>query len=52
MQVLGIDITQIAELGTQIANAGAIRTLEHVGDEMFEYLVGVAVLIYETGTAQ
>ena len=42
-----IDIGEIAELATQVAVAGAIRVADGSGDETFEYVVGIAVLIYE-----
>lgn len=45
MQVFGIDIAQITELATQVANAGALHTIERVGDELFEMVIGVAVLV-------
>lgn len=48
IDLIGIDISHIVELGTRIANAGAIRAGEVVGDGVFEYIVGVAVVIYET----
>lgn len=47
MQVFGLDIGHIVELGTQLAQAGAIRAAEVAGDEVFEYTVGIAILIYE-----
>ena len=48
MQLLGLDIASIVELGQQIANTGALRGLECSDDAMFEYLVAVASLIYES----
>lgn len=47
MDVLGIDISNIAELGTQVAMTGAIRMGEIVGDNIFEYIVGIAIIVYE-----
>jgi hypothetical protein len=47
MDIMGIDINQIVELGTQVAQAGAIRAREWVADGTFEYVIGIAVLIYE-----
>lgn len=49
MNVMGIDIGHIADLGTQVAQSGAIRAFEIVGDEVFEYLVAMAVLLQDTG---
>ena len=42
-----IDIGEIAEMTSQVAITGAIRVSDGVGDDMFEYLVGIAILIYE-----
>ncbi|MES2337858.1 MAG: hypothetical protein V4537_07180 [Pseudomonadota bacterium] len=47
MDLFRIDIGEIADLATQVAVNGAIRVSGGMGDEMFEYLVGIAVLIYE-----
>jgi len=47
MNILGIDIDQIVQLGTQIATTGAVRAFEVAGDDLFEMVIGVAVLIYE-----
>ena len=47
MNVFGIDITHIADLGTQIATSGSIRAAEVMADDVFEYIIGVAILIYE-----
>lgn len=47
MDAFGIDIAQIVELGTQVATHGAIRAAEVVADDIFEYVIGVAILIYE-----
>lgn len=47
MQVFGLDIMHIVELGTQVATTGAIRASEVIGDDIFEYIIGVAILVYE-----
>lgn len=47
MNVFGIDINHIVDLGTQVATSGAIRMAEQVADDVFEYIIGVAILIYE-----
>lgn len=47
MQIFGLDIAQIVDLGTHVATTGAIRAGEIVGDDIFEYIVGIAVVIYE-----
>lgn len=45
----GIVIEEIAQLGTQIATSGAIRVAEAARDDVFEHIIAVAVLIYQTG---
>jgi len=47
MKVVGIDVDQIVDLGTQVAIGGAIRMGEIVGDDIFEYIVAIAVIVYE-----
>ena len=43
-----IDLGDIVELGTQVAVHGAVRASEIASvDDLFEMLVGIAVLIYE-----
>lgn len=49
MDVIGIDIAQIADLGTQIANTGAIRALEQAADSTFEYIVAMVRLVEQSG---
>lgn len=47
MDILGIDIDSIVDLGTQVGISGAIGSAVLVGDDIFEYIIGVAILIYE-----
>jgi hypothetical protein len=48
MALIQIDLSEIAELGTQVAINGALRAGEVQGvDDLFEFLVGIAILIYE-----
>ena len=47
MGVFGLDIDQIVDLGTQVAVSGAIRMGEIVGDDIFEYIVAIAAIVYE-----
>lgn len=47
MELFKLDIGEIVDLGTQVAVNGAIRVSDGFGDDMFEYLVGIAVLVYE-----
>lgn len=48
MNILGLDIAQIAELGTLVATSGAFRVAESVADDVFEYTVGIVILVHET----
>lgn len=47
MDVMGIDIGQIVQLGTQVATVGAAGLSGMVEDDLFELLIGIAILIYE-----
>lgn len=47
MELVQIDLGEIAELGTRVAVHGALRAIEASGDELFELIVGIAILIYE-----
>ncbi len=47
MDIIGIDIDQIVDLSTQVAISGAIRMGEIVGDDIFEIIVAIAVIVYE-----
>ncbi len=47
MGLVQIDFGEIAELGSQVAIHGAVRLMEAGGDELFELIVGIAILIYE-----
>ena len=49
IDLFSIDIRHIVELGTQIATAGAIRLAETGGDDIFERVIGVAIVVYEMG---
>ena len=42
-----IDLADIAELGTQVATSGAMRFAEVAQDQVFEYVIAVATLVYE-----
>lgn len=46
--MITLPVAEIATLGTQIATHGAIRVTEVAGDDIFEMLIGIAVLVYET----
>ena len=47
MNIFSIDINHIVDLGTQIGTSGAIRSVEIAGDDVLDYIIGVAILIYE-----
>ncbi|WP_156457965.1 hypothetical protein [Sphingomonas sp. Leaf412] len=42
---MGIDIAQITDLDTRIANCGAIRASEQMADGTFEYTVAIVVIV-------
>lgn len=45
---IGIDLSDIVELGTSVATHGALRVAGSVDvDDLFELVVGIAILIYE-----
>lgn len=46
--MITLSIAEIAALGTQVATHGAIRAAEVAGDDIFEMLIAIAVLVYET----
>ncbi|MDC7811774.1 hypothetical protein [Sphingomonas koreensis] len=46
--MITLSIAEIATLGTQVATHGAIRAAEIAGDDIFEMLIAIAVLVYET----
>lgn len=45
--MLGLDMAQIVDLGTHVAMNGAIRALDLTADEVFEYIIGMAIVVYE-----
>ena len=47
MELLHIDIGQIAELTTQVAMHGAARAFEVVETDIFSLVIDVATVIYE-----
>jgi hypothetical protein len=48
MKLVQIDPSEIVALDTQVAMHGAVRAAEvAMADDLFELLVGIAVLIYE-----
>jgi len=49
MDPFGLDISQLIELHTQVAQAGAIHAAmtDAQPDDTFDYTVGIAVLIHE-----
>lgn len=51
MNIFGIEISNIVDLTTQVATTGAIRAAELIGDDIFEYIIGVAIVIYEMDPA-
>lgn len=47
MPTISMDLSEIVELATQVATAGAIRAGQVAGDDVFEQVIAVAMLIYE-----
>ncbi|MDF2385117.1 hypothetical protein JMG10_26845 [Nostoc ellipsosporum NOK] len=47
MGLLKIDLGEIPELGTGVALHGALRAAQNDVDDLFELIVGIAILIYE-----
>lgn len=47
MGLLKIDLGEIPELGTSVALHGTMRTALNDVDDLFELIVGIAILIYE-----
>lgn len=47
MDIMGLDINHIVDLGTQVATSGTLRVADFFADDVFDYTVGIAVLIYE-----
>lgn len=47
MGLIQIDVSQVAELGTQVAMHGAVRAGEVVIDDVFALVVGMISLVIE-----
>jgi hypothetical protein len=47
MGLIGIELSAIVELGTRVATHGALRGGSVDTDDLFELVVGIAILIYE-----
>ena len=47
IDLLTIDIASIADLATRVATAGALRPMDIGGDDIFEYVIGIAIVIHE-----
>ncbi|HEY0624246.1 hypothetical protein [Sphingomonas sp.] len=46
--MITLPLAEIAALSTQVATHGAIRATEIAGDDIFETLIAIAILVYET----
>jgi hypothetical protein len=46
--MLTLALSDIATLGTQVAMHGAIRASEIAGDEIFEMMVAIVIIVYDT----
>ena len=49
MDVFGIDIASIVDLGTRVAHGAAMRVAETSPDAVFDYIVGIVVLTSDGG---
>jgi hypothetical protein len=47
MGLVKIDLGEIAELGTNVAMHGTLGAAGRDVDDLFELIVGIAILIYE-----
>ncbi len=47
MKLFSIDISEIADLGTQIATTGALRSVDLGADDLFEFIIAIVILVYE-----
>lgn len=45
MDIMGMDIGQIVDLGTNVAQAGSMRLVE-TNDVIFDYIIGIVFLVY------
>lgn len=48
MARIGMDIDQIADLTTDAATTGSMALTEIGRDNVFDYIIGVAILVYRT----
>jgi hypothetical protein len=46
-----LDIDQIVQLVTHVATTGTVRGLEMMVDDLWDFSIGVAILIYEQNPA-
>lgn len=44
MDIFGLDIAGIVDLGTRVAQAGAMRVAEASPDQVFDYIVALIAL--------
>lgn len=51
MDLITLAIGEIADLATTVGIQGAIAGIVGTGDELFEYVVGIAILIHEMNPA-
>jgi hypothetical protein len=42
---MGLELKHIADLPTQVATTGALQQTEAWGDEIFEFTIGVVVIV-------
>lgn len=47
MDIFGLNISDIVDIGTQVAAAGTIGLGGLYADDIFEYVIGIAIIVYE-----
>ncbi len=47
MDIFGMNISDVVDIGTQVATAGAIGTVGLYSDEIFELIISIAIIVYE-----
>ncbi len=46
--MLTLSLQDIAALGTQVATHGSLRVAEVAGDDVFEMMIAIVVIVYQT----
>ncbi|WP_174292990.1 hypothetical protein [Sphingomonas bacterium] len=43
MTIISLDVSQIADLDTPVAQSGSIQTATGYGDPIFDYIIGIVM---------